>query len=134
MPELPKQVQTLLAQFGLSQESVQTVRFGGIVGKVALIALGGFVAVIGTSKYTAGLTQIISIIAVLLAMALIIRWIFSYAEKHPESATLEGAEIILWQQQVMLAAKNMSPPRESPIIPGPEGMPPQLDPPQGEDQ
>ena len=104
------------------------------MGKVALIALGGFVAVIGTSKYTAGLTQIISIIAVLLAMALIIRWIFSYAEKHPESATLEGAEIILWQQQVMLAAKNMSPPRESPIIPGPEGMPPQLDPPQGEDQ
>ena len=104
------------------------------MGKVALIALGGFVAVIGTSKYTAGLTQIISIIAVLLAMALIIRWILSYAEKHPESATLEGAEIILWQQQVMLAAKNMSPPRESPIIPGPEGMPPQLDPPQGEDQ
>jgi hypothetical protein len=67
------------------------------VGKVALVALGGFVAVIGAAKYTAGLMQITSVLGVLLTTLLIIYWIFRYAEKHPASATLEGAEVILWQ-------------------------------------
>jgi hypothetical protein len=100
------------------------------VGKVALVALGGFAAAIGVAKYTAGSVQTICVMAVLLTAILIIRWILNYAEKHPASATLEGAEIILWQQQqLMLAAKNMTPPKESPVIANPEGMPPQLKPP-----
>ena len=105
------------------------------MGKVALVALGGFAAVIGVSKYTTGTVQIIGISAILFTTLLIIRWILNYAEKHPGSATLEGAEVILWQQQqILLAAKNMTLPKDSPVIANPGGTPPQLNPPQGEDQ
>jgi hypothetical protein len=132
MPELPKPIRELLEQLGISQESAQRFRFGGIVGKVALVALGGFAAVIGAAKYTAGTIQITSVVAVLLTTLLIIHWIFRYAEKHPSSATLEGAEVILWQQQqIMLAAKNMPAPQDTQIVPNPGGSPPQSNPPQG---
>jgi len=135
MSELPKPVQDILAQFGLSQESTRTFKFGGIVGKISMVALGGFLATIGVAKYTTGSAQIVCVLSVLLTTVLTIRWIFNYAEKHPTSATLEGAEVILWQQQqMMLASKNVTPPKESPVIPNPEGPPPQLLPPQGEDQ
>jgi hypothetical protein len=137
VPELPKSIQELLEQLGFSQESVQRFRFGGIVGKVALVALGGFAGAVGVAKYTAGLglIQIICVAGVLLTTYLIIRGILSYGEKHPSSATLEGAEIILWQQQqIMLAAKNVPSPTELQIIPNPGGAPPQLNPPQGVDE
>ena len=102
------------------------------MGKVALVALGGFAAAIGTAKYTTGSIQIVSVIAILATTLLIIRWILNYAEKHPTLATLEGTEVILWQQQqIMLAAKNMPAPQESQIIPNPGGSPPQSNPPQG---
>src|SRR5437763_205458 len=135
MPELPKPIRDLLAQLGLSQESVQKFSFGGIVGKVTLVALGGLTAAVGVAKYTTGITQIVCVVAVLLVTTLIIRWIFDYAKKNPESATLEGTEIILWQQQrLMLAAKDTTPPKESPVIADPKGTPPQLNPSQGADQ
>ena len=135
MPELPPSVKELLGQFGISQEAAQRFRFGGIVGKVALVALGGFASVIGVAKYTTGLIQIIAVVAVLVTTLLITRWIFAYAEKYPASATLEGAEVIVWQQQqIMLAAKNTPRLPESQVIPNPGGTPPQLDPPQGVDE
>jgi hypothetical protein len=75
------------------------------------------------------------LLAVLLTTLLIIRWILNYAEKHPELATLEGAEVILWQhQQMMTAAKNMPPSQDLQIIPNPGGSPPQSNPPQGVDE
>jgi hypothetical protein len=135
MPELPKPIKELLEQLGISQESAQRFRFGGIVGKVALVALGGFASVIGVAKYTAGSIQIISVIAILVTTLLIIRWIFTYAEKHPDSATLEGAEVIIWQQQqLLLAAKNMTVPKDSMVVPNPQETPPQASPQQGADE
>jgi hypothetical protein len=135
VPDLPKPLQDILAQFGLSQESTHTFKFGGVVGKIAIVTLGGFLATVGVAKYTSGPTQIICVIAILLTTILTVRWILEYAEKHPTLATLEGAEIILWQQQqIMLAAKNMPAPPESPIIPNPGGAPPQLNPPHGADE
>jgi hypothetical protein len=96
---------------------MQRFKFGGIVGKVALVALGGFAATIATAKLTEGMIQGICVIGVLAATVLIVKWILDYADKHPESATLEGAEIIVWQQQQMMAvAKGMeSPPQTIPI-------------------
>jgi len=135
VPKLPKPIKDILEQLGFSHESAQKYRFGGIVGKVALVALGGFAAAIGAAKYATGSIQVVLVIAVLATTVLIIRWILAYAEKHPSLATLEGTEVILWQQQqIMLAAKNMTPPNESIIIANPKGTPPQPNPPQGEDQ
>jgi hypothetical protein len=135
MPVWPKPLQDLLEQFGISHESVHRFRFGGIVGKVALVALGGFAAAIGIAKYTAGMIQLCVLGGDFATTLLIIHWIFRYAEKHPGSATLEGAEMILWQQQQLsIAAKNMNPPLQSPVIPDPKGSMPQLNPPQEADK
>jgi hypothetical protein len=135
VPELPKPLQDLLTQLGLTEESIQSYKFGGVVGKVSLIALGAFVAAMGTAKLTTGWVQAVCVIATLATGVLIIRWILDYAEDHPESATLEGSQIIVWKhQKVILAAKGMMVPEQSPIVPNPEGAVPQLNPPQGTDQ
>lgn len=135
MGKLPEPIQTVLSELGISEQSAHRFKFGGVVGKIAIVALGGFLATIGVAKYTSGPIQIIAILAVLSTTIMTLRWIFSYAEKHPVSATLEGAEIILWrQQQMMLAAKGVTLPKDSPVIPDPHGSPPQLNPTQGEDQ
>jgi len=125
----PPLVQEILSKLGISEQSAHKFKFGGIVGKIALVALGGFIAAIGVAKYTSGLIQAICILAVLATTLLVIWWILRYAEKHPVSATLEGAEIILWQQhQLVLAAKGLAELPESPVIPNPEGAPPQVEP------
>jgi hypothetical protein len=54
VPEIPEPIEKLLAQLGFSQKSTSRFRFGGIVGKVALIALAGFGAMVGLAKYVAG--------------------------------------------------------------------------------
>jgi hypothetical protein len=40
-----------------------------------------------------------------------------YADKHPE-ATLEGAEILTWQQQLLGAKGMAAPPGETNSVPG----------------
>ena len=135
MSDPPTPIRNILSELGISEESAHTFRFGGVVGKIAIVALGGFLSAIGVAKYTAGTIQIVSIIAILLTTVMTIRWILDYAEKHPVSATLEGAEIILWrQQQMMIASKDAIPPKDSPVVPNPEGSPPQLAPPEGADR
>ena len=116
----PNILEQILSRLGLgvSQESTRTFKFGGVVGKLAIISVGGILGVIGVAKYTSGIPQLVSILSVLIATLIIIKWTLNYAEKHPISATLEGAEIILWQQQKMvLAAKNLNPPSDSPSYP-----------------
>ena len=119
MPDLPKPIKDMLAQLGISQKSMQRVKFGGIVGKVALIALAGLAATVTVAKFTTGTIQPICTIAVLLAVLLIIRWILDYAEKNPGPATLEGTELILWQHVTMAAAKGLPSPPVTPVIPDP---------------
>jgi hypothetical protein len=133
MPEEPEFLQQIVSKLGVSQESTRIFKFGGVVGKLAIVALGGFLATVGVAKYTSGTAQIISIVCVLAVTLVTVRWILNYAEKHPISATLEGGEMVLWQQQVTLAAKGQLPPRESPVIPDPEGSPPQAIVPVGDD-
>jgi hypothetical protein len=53
---------------------------------------------------------------------------FYYSHKHPVEATLEGAEMLALQHQV-LAAKSLEPPKDSQIIPNPGGAEPKENPP-----
>jgi hypothetical protein len=56
---------------------------------------------------------------ILLFSMYVIKSILDYAAKHPE-ATLEGTEILTWQQQQILAAKGMlAPASDSPSIAAP---------------
>jgi hypothetical protein len=135
MPEEePNILERIFSGIGMSKETTKTFKFGGVVGKLAIISVGGIVGVIGVAKYTTGVPQLVSILSVLAATLIVIRWTLNYAEKHPISATLEGAEIILWQQQrMLLGAKNLNPPSNSLVISDPEGTPPQAIVPFGDD-
>ena len=101
------------------------------MGKVTYIALAAIIATAGLMAY-GGVEwlKVLSLVAILGFALLTIKWVLNYADKHPQSATLEGSEIIAWQQQVISsAAKTIQPPKDSPIIPNPNGPPPQINPP-----
>lgn len=120
MAEIPKSLQEFLAGLGISEESIKQYKFGGIVGKVALIAIAGLAAAAGIAKLTSGYVQAICVVTVLATVLFIVRWIFDYAEKHPQSATLEGTQIIAWQQQqILLAAQGVTPPKDARLIASP---------------
>lgn len=92
------------------------------MGKVALVSLFGFGATAASIHWVLGpWLQIACLLIIPAATLTIIKWILNYAEKHPQSATLEGAEIIVWQQQqIMAAAKGLpNPASTAPEIPDP---------------
>ena len=107
------------------------------MGKVTYIALASILAVAGVMAY-AGVAwlKVFTAMAILGFALLTIKWILIYADKHPQSATMEGSEIIAWQQHVTEAAAKtiQQPPKNSPIIPNPKSPPPQLDPPEEVEQ
>jgi hypothetical protein len=131
-PEKPNVLQALLSQAGFSSDFIQKVRFKGPVGKLALIGVCSIVGLgavgIRTGNPTvAGLCAVLATI-VALFIALAILW---YSDKHPDQATLEGMEVIVYQQQKAWAAKGWTgPPPSGPVIPDPSGTPPQLNPPE----
>lgn len=90
------------------------------MGKVALVALGGLTATVTGIRFTTGLPQLGCLVVIPGVTLLVIRWILDYAHQHPWSATLEGAEALVWQHhQVMLAAMGVIPPSEAPQIASP---------------
>jgi hypothetical protein len=120
----------------MSRRSRQRIRFGGVVGKVTYISLAAILAAAGASAYTpiAGWQRFAPLVVLPVFALIVIKWILGYADKHPQSATLEGAEIIEWHQQVVAAAaKTLKPPRNSPIVPAP-GNSPLLNPPPDEQE
>jgi hypothetical protein len=133
---IPKPLQDLFSQLGLSSESVSKVKFGGIVGKVALIALFGFASTAACMTWAGSLLVKGACLLIIPGTTIWIIWkIFDYAERNPLPAVMDGAEMLIWQQQqTMLATKSSTPPKESPVIPNPEGAPPQLNPSQESDK
>jgi hypothetical protein len=100
--EQPKRssiLEELLSRAGLTSELLQKVRFGGPVGKLALLGIacvvGLCVIAFRTGNGTAGLCAVLATI-VALAVAAGILW---YSDKHPDQATLEGMELVVMQQQ-----------------------------------
>lgn len=92
------------------------VRFGGVAGKVAYIALGCLVAVAvvawrrGVDLYVFG-----TIVVILIFGFLVCSKILAFAQANPELATLEGAEILRWQEQSIAAKGLPQPPASLPV-------------------
>jgi len=127
VPDKPP-ISKVFNQLGLTK-SLQKIKFGGVVGKQTIMVMVSVVALASIAwrmDATGGLI-IASLCAGLVALVAVLN--FCYAHKHPAEATLEGAEMIALQHQ-MLAAKSMEAPKNSPMIPNPGGAPPQLNPPQ----
>ncbi len=98
------------------------------MGKISLIAIAWIVGVAACVRWASNSwIQALTVLVLSAVFLIVVHWILAYATAHPQSATLEGAEVILWQrQQIMLAAKNLEIPPQRPVIPNPEGSPPQL--------
>jgi hypothetical protein len=118
-------IRKVLSQLGLTK-SLQRIKFGGVVGKQTLLGIAGM-TVLGVIAWKTNANGIIiALLAVFLVLAVAIMN-FLYADRHPAEAMLEGLEMVALHHQ-MLAAKTLEPPSNSPVIPNPEGNPPQLQP------
>lgn len=89
------------------------LRFGpGVVGKSSAIGLA-VLAVLGIAAWRIDnnpwLVAFIAVAGMVFAWWLI-RRSFQYAEDHPETALLEGAELVAWRQMQMSS-------RDVPVIP-----------------
>jgi len=100
-----------------------------LVGVVALACIGGVGVRSGTDT-----VHIICLILATVIVLFVAAGILWYSDKHPNEATLEGMEVIVYHQQKAWAAKGLPNLPDTPIIPNPGGMPPQLNPPEGVDQ
>ena len=127
-----KILQAVLNQLGITEESAHKFKFGGIVGKVALIALVGLICSVGIAKYTTGLIQLVLVLGAFATTLGIVGLVLRFGAKHPISATLEGTEVILWQQQVIATKFGEVPKGQT--LPNPGGSPPQLPPQAGAEE
>jgi hypothetical protein len=108
LPPIKEELQNLLRKLGFKPNALYRIRFGGVVGKLALIAFGALatiavVAYKGSGPYIEwGCLAVIALIGLRGIGA-----ISSYAEKHPNEATLEGLEVLaLKELENQFAAKG----------------------------
>jgi hypothetical protein len=128
-------LEKLLSQFGVSSDFAQKVRFRGPVGKIALVGVIcamslGAIGARSSNPFVEGLCASLAAVVVLATVGGIL-W---YSDKHPNEATLEGMEVVVFRQQQAWAAKGSGGGPAGPVIPNPDGAPPQINPPiEGED-
>jgi hypothetical protein len=98
------------------------------VGKQTILGIVT-VAVMGVIAFRADVTAIPLLACLAVGVvALIVLANLWYAHHHPAEAMFDGTEMLAFQHQ-MMAAKSLNPPKEAPVVPNPDGEPPQLNPP-----
>ena len=105
----PKDFAEFLSSIGISKRSLQRVKFGGVVGKQALVGVAALIplAVIawkseGSISLLWGCLTVLFLICFSTVFA-----IGFHGHQHPEQATLEGAEIVMLQHlQNVVSAKG----------------------------
>lgn len=107
-PAIPNEFQTILAKLGIGQQSIHRIRFGGVVGKQALVTFGGL---LGLAVLAFKAHDLILQWGCLIAIGVVTMYGITamgfHGHKHPVEATLEGAEIIAWKHiQQGLAIKG----------------------------
>ena len=97
----------LLKEIGVSQETLESVRLRGVVGKatLALISIAALLAVVASRLSIAWMLLAVAILGVAIFVFFLFR-ILSFADKHPDLALLEGAELVQWKQ-MDVAAKGV---------------------------
>lgn len=98
----------VLTKVGAS-EYLQRFRFGGVVGKLAMVGVICILVIGGVALKLSNQWFLISAIAVVAGVAVfIVIKVINFADRHPELALLEGADLLRWQQ-MQLEAKGMGP-------------------------
>ena len=104
----------LLSKIGISEGALDRVRLAqGVVGKSSYVA---FAALIGLAVVAYSLKDPGYLLAIgLVIAATFLIFLFSvlwFAHKHPDTALLEGAELVRWRQ-IDMAAKGLPSPPQS---------------------
>ena len=118
MAPLPKEFSDFFGRFGISQKSLQRIRFGGVVGKEALVGFATLLA-LAIVALKAGSTILLwgCLAAIVIVSLFTIGAMAFHGHKHPVEATLEGGEIVALQHlQQEFAAKGVGEIPSSPRI------------------
>ncbi len=105
---IKEELQSLLRKLGFKPNALYRIRFGGVVGKLALIAFAALMAIAVVALKGSGPYIHWGCLAVIALIGLRgIEAVSSYAEKHPSEATLEGLEVVaLKELEKQFAAKG----------------------------
>lgn len=96
------------------------------MGKITVITAFVLVAIAAIGlRLSDPYIQISALVLIALIFAVAIGTILWFAKKHPDLASLEGSELILWHQ-LRLSAKGLPEPPTTPQIPDPKSPPPAL--------
>jgi hypothetical protein len=108
MADLKVELDKFLSKLGLSSKSLLRVRFGGVVGKQALVAVFVAIGLTVVSRQTTDPNVLRLCIYGLLVDAFFgFAVIAFHGHKHPLEATLEGGEVVAYRHvQQELAAKG----------------------------
>ena len=105
---VPRDFADLLGKFGIDRKSLMKIRFGGVIGKLALVGIGGLGGLTVVAVKADGLLLWACLIAMLVLALSVVSLIAFHGHKHPLEATLEGGEIVVMQHlRHEAAAKGM---------------------------
>ncbi len=98
MADLRAELDKFLSKLGLSSKSLLRVRFGGVVGKQALIAVFVAIGLAVVSRQTTDPNVLRLCVYGLVADAFLgFAVIAFHGHKHPLEATLEGGEVVAYR-------------------------------------
>jgi hypothetical protein len=107
MPKLPKELLQWLQKLGIDQKSLMRIRFGGVIGKQALVGVVGVGGLVVVAARADGLLLWGSLIGIFVLTILVVLAIGIHGHRHPLEATLEGGEVVVLQHlRQELAAKG----------------------------
>jgi hypothetical protein len=121
---LPKEFINLFGKFGIDKKSLLKIRFGGVIGKQALVGISAMAVFIVVALKTQNILLLWGCLVgtFLLAVSAIVV-IAIHGHNHPVEATLEGGEIVVMQHlRHEMAAKGVDADKIPPEPPIMEGM------------
>jgi hypothetical protein len=121
---LPKEFIDLFGKFGIDKKSLMKIRFGGVIGKQALVGISALAVFIVVALRTQNILLLWGcLVGTFLMAASAIVAIAIQGHKHPLEATLEGAEIVVMEHlRHEVAAKGIDADKIPPSPPVMEGI------------
>jgi hypothetical protein len=114
---LPKNFDGLLSQFGIERKSLLKLRFGGVIGKQALMGISTVAGIAIVAIKTDNPILLWGCLgAMVFSCSLVVVLNAYHAHKHPNESIMEGSEIVLLQHlRNEMAAKGTKaiPPAEN---------------------
>jgi hypothetical protein len=121
MRGFPKELADLLGRFGVTPKSLMKIRFGGVVGKQALIGFGGVLGIVLVASRAENNLLLWGCLAGIFVVTVgTVLAIGIHGHNHPIEATLEGGELVVMQHlRQEVAAKGMENiPPSPPVLEG----------------